>query len=73
MVLRVVWGRDEVIATFSPTNALTRVDLPTFGLPTTDTKPDLMRSRLQTYLGDPTPLNPLNGDGVTVELEILTF
>ena len=37
----VVCGLDEVIAIFSPTNALVRVDLPTLGLPTKETKPDL--------------------------------
>src|SRR5439155_23256190 len=36
---RVVCGLSETIATFSPTRALTRVDLPTFGLPTTATTP----------------------------------
>ena len=40
MVLRVVWGRDEVMATLVPTRALTRVDLPTLGRPTTATNPD---------------------------------
>src|SRR5687767_2859980 len=37
--LRVVWGRDEVMEIFWPTSLLTRVLLPTFGLPTTATKP----------------------------------
>src|SRR4028119_1305835 len=39
MGLRVVWGRGEVIETFVPTSRFTRVDLPTFGRPTTATKP----------------------------------
>jgi len=38
--LRVVWGTGEVIATFSPTNWLSRVDLPTFGRPIRATKPE---------------------------------
>ncbi len=33
MTDRVVWGRIEVIETFSPTRRLTRVDLPTLGRP----------------------------------------
>src|SRR6266536_1433359 len=36
---RVVAGTLDVIATFSPQSALTRVDLPTFGRPATATKP----------------------------------
>src|SRR5919202_4730760 len=36
---RVVWGRVEVIETFCPTSLFTSVDLPTFGRPTTATKP----------------------------------
>ncbi len=41
IVRRVVCGLGETIAIFSPTYALTSVDLPTFGLPTIATKPDL--------------------------------
>jgi hypothetical protein len=37
--VRVVCGRDEVIATLVPTRALVRVDLPAFGRPTNDAKP----------------------------------
>src|SRR5918994_5294038 len=37
--LRVVCGRQEVIETFFPTSLLTSVLFPTFGLPTTATKP----------------------------------
>jgi hypothetical protein len=37
----VVWGRLLVIATLAPTRALVRVDLPTFGRPTRQAKPDL--------------------------------
>ena len=40
MVWRVVCGRLEVIATLLPTRALVRVDLPVFGLPTKQTKPE---------------------------------
>ena len=36
----VVCGRSETIATLLPTSRLTRVDFPTLGRPTTDTKPD---------------------------------
>ena len=38
--LRVVFGTVDVIATLAPHNALTSVDLPTFGRPATPTKPD---------------------------------
>jgi hypothetical protein len=38
--LRVVCATGEVIATFSPNNWFTKVDLPTFGLPIKATKPD---------------------------------
>ncbi len=37
---RVVCGLSETIATFSPTIALTSVDLPTFGRPASATKPE---------------------------------
>src|SRR5690625_4338988 len=37
---RVVCGLVEVIATFSPTRALVRVDLPTLGRPTRATNPE---------------------------------
>jgi hypothetical protein len=40
MRCRVVLGRDDVMATFVPTIVFTRVDLPTFGRPTTATKPE---------------------------------
>ena len=36
---RVVWGRLEVMLNFVPTTRLTSVDFPTFGRPTTVTKP----------------------------------
>src|SRR5690554_6372695 len=39
---RVVWGLGVIGATFTPSIVLSRVDLPTFGLPTMDTKPDLV-------------------------------
>ena len=47
---RVVWGRPEVMVTFSPTKPLMRVDLPTLGLPITATKPDRI-SRSDTAPG----------------------
>ena len=37
---RVVCGRTETIATWLPTIALTRVDLPTLGRPARPTKPE---------------------------------
>jgi hypothetical protein len=40
IVCRVVWGRLEVIATFSPTSALVSVDLPVLGRPTRQANPD---------------------------------
>ncbi len=40
MLRRVVWGLSLVIATFSPTSAFSRVDLPTFGRPTRQAKPE---------------------------------
>src|SRR3990172_5697063 len=39
MRVRVVWGRGDTIATCSPRIRLSRVDLPTLGLPTMATKP----------------------------------
>ena len=42
MRVRVVWGLSETMATFSPTTALRREDLPTLGLPTRLTKTDLL-------------------------------
>ena len=33
MRLRVVWGLEDTMATFSPTRVLVRVDLPTLGRP----------------------------------------
>src|SRR5881275_716177 len=41
----VVCGLSETIATFRPTSALTRVDLPTFGRPATATNPLLTAER----------------------------
>ena len=41
MTCRVVCGRLDVMATFSPVSALTSVDLPVLGRPTTETSPDL--------------------------------
>jgi 8-oxo-dGTP pyrophosphatase MutT (NUDIX family) len=41
ITLRVVCGRSLVIATFVPTSAFVRVDLPTFGRPTRQANPDL--------------------------------
>src|ERR1700753_86583 len=40
IVCRVVCGRLDVIATFEPTSALVRVDLPVLGRPTKQTKPE---------------------------------
>src|SRR3989442_11716056 len=39
MRLRVVCGRGDTIASFSPTRRLSSVDLPEFGRPTRETKP----------------------------------
>ena len=38
--LRVVWATGEVMAIFSPMQALSSVDLPAFGRPTRATKPE---------------------------------
>ena len=38
--LRVVWGRLDVIATFSPTRVFSSVDFPTLGLPTMVANPE---------------------------------
>ena len=35
--VRVVWGLEVTIATFSPTSRFVRLDLPTFGRPMTAT------------------------------------
>src|SRR5215210_4380131 len=53
MGLRVVWGLGEVIETFVPTSRLTRVDLPTFGRPTTATKPLLKPFRDSSFTDPP--------------------
>ena len=37
--VRVVCGREDVIATFVPTMALVSVDLPAFGRPTNEANP----------------------------------
>src|SRR5260370_9378285 len=39
-VVRVVWGRSEVMVTLVPTSWLTRVDLPALGRPTIDANPE---------------------------------
>src|ERR1700674_5046444 len=44
MRLRVVCGRGDTIASFSPTRRLSSVDLPEFGRPTREAKPARMRS-----------------------------
>ena len=41
MLFLVVWGLGDTMLIFSPISLFIRVDLPAFGLPTTDTKPDL--------------------------------
>ena len=38
MRVRVVWGLEVTMATFSPTRRFVRLDLPTFGRPMTATK-----------------------------------
>ena len=40
ILVRVVWGRSDTMATFSPTKAFIRLDLPTLGRPTMATKPE---------------------------------
>ena len=40
MRVRVVWGRGETIASFSPTRRLSNVDFPAFGRPISDTNPE---------------------------------
>ena len=40
LACRVVCGRDDVIAIFDPIRALVSVDLPAFGRPTKQAKPD---------------------------------
>ena len=44
MRLRVVWGLLVTMAIFSPTSALSRVDLPTLGRPTMVMIPDFLTS-----------------------------
>src|SRR5450631_4830825 len=39
-VVRVVWGRSEVMVILVPTSWLTRVDLPALGRPTIDANPE---------------------------------
>src|SRR3974390_3521966 len=40
MRLRVVWGLGVTIASFSPTNAFSKVDFPALGRPMMETKPE---------------------------------
>src|SRR4030042_3099263 len=40
ILLQVVWGLGETMAIFSPTRRLSRVDLPTLGLPIMGTTPE---------------------------------
>src|SRR5689334_3873336 len=40
MDVRVVWGFSDTIATFPPTRAFNRVDLPALGRPMMETKPE---------------------------------
>src|SRR5438093_12306940 len=41
MRVLVVWGLSETIASFVPTSRLSSVDLPAFGRPMSETKPNL--------------------------------
>src|SRR3954451_2095770 len=58
--VRVVCGLSATMATFCPTSAFNNVDLPAFGRPMIETKPDwnflFMRYRLR--LADPNLLDP---------------
>ena len=45
ILLRVVCGRHETMATFSPTSALMSVDLPALGMPAMHIKPDLISEK----------------------------
>src|SRR5512140_517093 len=49
----VVWGLSETMASFSPKRAFRSVDLPTFGLPTMEMKPDL--NDVVSAMGDRIP------------------
>src|SRR6266516_974485 len=63
----VVCGLSDTIATFSPTRRFTRVDLPTFGRPTTATSPD--RNRVKTRAGPGRrPARCGHGDAAAVRL-----
>src|SRR5439155_25370427 len=50
MRVRVVWGRRETMAIFSPTSRLSSVDLSTLGRPTSATKPARWRDEVTAYL-----------------------
>src|ERR1019366_6008339 len=69
---RVVWGLSETIATLAPTMALASVDLPTFGLPASATKPERVepvtgaQPRAQCALGHPAHQLGLQGEHLTV-------
>src|SRR3954466_4560814 len=54
--VRVVCGRDDVIATLLPTRTFVSVDLPAFGRPTNDTKP--LRNSGTCGLCHPAPDRP---------------
>src|SRR5215472_14529828 len=51
MEVRVVWGLSATIATFWPTKALSRVDLPALGRPMMDTKPERIGLLMSNGLG----------------------
>ena len=59
MRLRVVCGLSETMATFWPTIWFTRVDLPTFGRPTTATNPGLHRLVLRRLPAEAHAVDPL--------------
>src|SRR5690606_11046287 len=59
MVWRVVCGRELVIAIFAPTSALVSVDLPVFGRPTKQTKPDRNCRSPDSGIGGLVPLGDI--------------
>ena len=69
ILLRVVWGREVTMETFSPRILLRRVDFPTFGLPIIATYPErkslavpspvTSHSSLKSRDRSPYPLHPL--------------
>src|SRR5437660_6040993 len=61
MRLRVVWGFGEMMASFSPTSALSSVLLPALGRPRMQTNPEWKDIRIRLLACGQPPLGALDG------------